>query len=72
MAGREELAFSAGEGAVVHGEGHLDGRLIDGDAREADRLFGIGNGVSDADLVQSGDGDDFACFRLLNIRPFKA
>ncbi len=69
---REELAFTARERAVVHGEGHLDGRLIDCDAREGHRLLGVGDGVADAHLVQSGDGDDFACFRLLNIRPFKA
>ena len=72
MARREELALAARKRAVVHGEGHLHGRLIDCHARQCHRPLGIGNGVADAHLVQSGDCDDFAGFRLLNIRPFKA
>src|SRR6476659_4332389 len=71
VSGCQEPAFTACEGTVVHGKCHLDGRLIDGDAREGQWLLRVGDGVSDADLVQSGDGNDFACFSLLNVDPFK-
>ena len=66
------LAFPSGERAIVHGEGHLDGWLVDHDSGQCDWVFRVGNRITDAHLVQAGHRDDFSCLGPFRIRPFKA
>ena len=65
------LAFPSGERAIVYGEGHLDGRLVDRDSGQRDWMFRVSNRIPDAHLVQAGHRDDFSCLGLFRIRPFK-
>ena len=46
--------------AGVGADGHRDGRLVDGDERQRDRVLGVGEGLADRDLGDAGDGDDVA------------
>ena len=69
---RQILPFAAGKRTVVDGKAHLDGRLIDGDAGQGNRIFRIRDRIADADLVEAGHGDDFSCFRPFHVRPFEA
>ena len=60
LAARDELALASGEGAVVHGEGHLHGG--GGDLHELDGLHGLGgtDGVAYRDVAYTAHGDDVA------------
>ena len=60
VAGGDELALFAGEGAVVDGKGHLHRRLADLD--EGHRLHAVGgaDGVADVDAFQPRKADDVA------------
>ena len=44
----------------VGADGHRDGRLVDVDERQRDRVLGVGEGLADGDLGDAGDGDDVA------------
>ena len=54
-----------GERRGVGADDDRDGRLVDGDARQGNRVLGIGEGVADHDLGDTGDGHDVACDRRL-------
>lgn len=71
MSRGEIFAFTAGERAVVHGKGHLDGRFVDRHPRECDRTIRVGDGVADVHFFQTAQGDDFAGFRRFDIGALK-
>ena len=55
-AGGELIASPlAGQGGGVHADGHGDGRLVHGDARQGNGVFHIGESVADHDVVDAGD-----------------
>ena len=61
LAAGDILALTAGQRAVVDGEGHLDGGVVD--LHEGQRLHagGAAQGVADGDVRQAGEGHDVAC-----------
>ena len=61
LAAGDVLALAAGQRAVVDGEGHLDGGVVD--LHEGQRLHagGAAQGVADGDVRQAGEGHDVAC-----------
>ena len=71
MTGGQEFSFAAGKRTVVHGKRHLYRRLVYRDARERNRIDGIGDGISDVDFLQTSHGHDFSGFRLLHVGPFE-
>ena len=66
MTGSNKFALFSRKGAVVDREGHLYRRL--GDPHKGQRLGagGIGEGMSDGDVLQTGDGHDVAHSCFLN------
>ena len=65
LAAGDELALAPGEGAVVHGEGHLHGGRAY--LHELDGLHrsGAADGVADRDVADAAHGDDVAGAGLL-------
>ena len=61
LAAGDILALTAGQRAVVDGEGHLDGGVVD--LQEGQRLDmgGAAQGVADGDVGQTGESHDVAC-----------
>ena len=61
LAAGDILALTAGQRAVVDGEGHLDGGVVD--LQEGQRLDmgGAAQGVADGDIGQTGESHDVAC-----------
>ena len=51
---------AAGERGGVDADGHRDGRLVDGDQRQRDRVLHVGQRLADHDVGHAGDGDDVA------------
>src|SRR6478752_8698985 len=51
--------------ARVGADRHRDGRLVDRDERQQDRVLGVGEGLADGDVGDAGHGDDVAGARLL-------
>src|SRR6478609_6707768 len=51
--------------ARVGADRHRDGRLVDRDERQRDRVLGVGEGLADGDVGNAGHGDDVAGARLL-------
>src|SRR6478752_566246 len=65
-AGRDlRAAHLADHRARVGADGHRDGRLVDGDERQRDRVLGVGEGLADRDLGDARDGDDVTGAGLL-------
>ncbi len=54
------LAFGSGQRGIVNAEGHGDGRIVDVDERQRLRVVRIDDGLTDHDVVHTGDGDDVA------------
>ena len=67
VARRDVLAFGAGERRIVHHPEHRDGGLVDGDGLEALRRVGGGEGLTDLDVREAGDGDDLSRRRLFDF-----
>src|SRR6478735_8028093 len=65
-AGRDlRAADLADHRARVGADRHRDGRLVDGDERQRDRVLGVGERLADRDLGDARDGDDVARAGLL-------
>ncbi len=64
VAGGHELAFFTGERRGVDLEGHVHGRLVNGERRQRFNGTGVADGVGDLQLAQTGDGDDVARLRV--------
>ena len=60
LAAGDELAFAASERGVVDAEGHLHGRLFDGDDWQRHGDFGAGEGLADENVRDACDGHDVA------------
>src|SRR6266567_528259 len=56
----DQLPFPTGKRGVVDDEIHGNGRLVDGNVGEGDRVFRAGQGLADTHLVETGYGDDVA------------
>src|SRR6266542_3684146 len=70
---RDEFSVPPGQGRVINEEIHGDGRLLDGDSGETLRIFEIRDGESDLDALETGEGDDLAGRRRLDldaVQPF--
>ena len=48
----------AHERGGVGADGHRDGRVVDVDQRQGDRVLRVGQGLADGDVGDAGDGDD--------------
>src|SRR5437868_6879573 len=68
----EVLAFPSGEWAIVHGEGHLNGWLVDRHPGQRNWMLRVGNRIANAHLVEAGHCDDFPRFGPFHIRSFEA
>ena len=68
VAGGEEIAFTD-QGRVIDGEEHAQGRLVDLDPGQGDRVGGISQRVADVDQRGPHHSDDIASFRLVHIDP---
>ena len=64
VAGGDELAFFTGERRGVDLEGHVHGRLVNGERRQGFDGTVVTDGVGDLQLAQTGDGDDVARLRV--------
>ncbi len=71
-AARHFVAFRAGEGAVVDGEGHRQGRRINRLGGERLHFLRVAERVGDVELLQAGDGDDVARDRFVDRRALDA
>src|ERR1035441_4753318 len=60
VARRHPLALAAGERRGVDGERHGDGGLVDLDGRQRIGSFRAGDGLSDRNAFDAGDGQDIA------------
>ena len=54
------LVAAADQRRGVGADGHRDGRLVDGDQRQRDRVLGVGQRLADHDVGDAGDRDDVA------------
>ena len=72
LAARDVLALAAGQRGRVHPERHPQGRRVDVEPRQGARIGGIGQRVADRDLGQTGDRDDVARPRFLDVDPIDA
>ena len=50
----------AGQRRGVDTDGHGDGRVVDRDQRQRLRVVDVGQGLTDGDVLDTGDGDDLA------------
>ena len=64
---RGQVLPLAGQRRVVDGEEHAQGRLVDLDSRQGDRLLGVGDRVADVDGCQADDRDDVARLGLIDL-----
>jgi hypothetical protein len=60
VAGGDEFAVAAGEGAVVDAELHLDGGRVDVGEGDGLPVFVVAEGLADGDFLEAGDADDVA------------
>ena len=72
MAGGDELAVHPGQGAVVDGELHLDGGRVNGHEGQRDAVFGVGDGLADEYVLETGQADDVAGVGLGDFDAFEA
>jgi hypothetical protein len=63
----DELAVLSGERTVVDGEFHLDGRRINRDIRQHRARLGIANRFADEHVFKTGEADDVAGVRFLDL-----
>ena len=60
LAAGDVLALTAGQGAVVDREGHLNGGVVDLDEGQGLHLGGVAQGVADGDVGQARESHDVA------------
>ncbi len=63
----DEFAVLSGERAVVDGEFHLDRRRINRDVRQRRARLGIADRFADEHVLKTGEADDVARVRFLNL-----
>ena len=56
----QELAVAACKRGIVDLEGHVDGRLVDGQRRQPFNLRRIAQGLGNANVGDAGNADDVA------------
>ena len=64
--GGNELAFLAGKGGIVDGEGHFDGGIADLHKGQGFHSIGSAQGAADGDIRHAGQGHNFARLGLLD------
>src|SRR5690606_38830214 len=72
LAAGDEFAFASGEWRGVDHESHGERRLVDGDGREGDGMFGVGEGVADFDLLAADDGAQVPRFHMVHFNAAEA
>ncbi|MPN42992.1 hypothetical protein SDC9_190551 [bioreactor metagenome] len=58
MAGSNQRTFTAGKWTGIDPKKHRERRLINIQSRQDFRVFRIGNRMSDADILQTGNGNN--------------
>ncbi len=71
LAGGAPLALAPREGGVVDREGHAHCGLIDGDGRQWDRVFGVGQGLANGDALQPSQRNDLAGLGVVDFDLFQ-
>src|ERR1043166_1680374 len=60
LARRDVLPFASGHRRGVDAEDHRDRRFVDGDGRNRDAMFDVGNRLADRDVVDARETTDVA------------
>src|SRR5581483_6414528 len=72
VARRDPLALASDHWRVVDRELHGDGGLVDDDGRQRFRIFGAGDGFTDGDAFDPGNGHDVVDLGGLDIDALQA
>ena len=72
MATREELAFLAGKGRLVHQESHRDGRFVNLERWQRFRVLPVADGVRDEEFVDATEDHDVTSACLLYLVAIQA
>ena len=68
----QEFSFLAGEGRIVHPEGHADRGFVDSQGGQGFRCAAVAQGIGNLQVLDAGDGDDVAGLRGFDLDALQA